>query len=133
MICSFNGYYVFGGIKFVLSMLLSAVCSQPTYFFFAHPLLSHQNSRLVCGDETGQASLYDVSDGEGGGRGCSWAAHEARLRAVTAASRSQRVTWLVTASSDGWIKVWQTDTVGVDRFGWLLMMWCEFAVKNVIL
>ena len=104
-----------------------------TFIFFFSLTPPHQNSRLVCGDETGQASLYDVSDGEGGGRGCSWASHEARLRAVTAASRSEGVTWLVTASSDGWIKVWQRDTVGVDCFGWLLMMRCVFVVKIVIL
>ncbi|XP_043229026.1 p21-activated protein kinase-interacting protein 1-like isoform X2 [Amphibalanus amphitrite] len=66
-------------------------------------------SLLVCGDESGQATVFDVSPG-GGGRGCSWAAHQARLRALAVMARSETRSWIVTASSDGWCKVWEADT-----------------------
>ena len=59
--------------------------------------------------------MFDVSAGDGGGRGCSWAAHEGRLRALTAVPRSEGCSWIVTASSDGWCKVWQADTVSDER------------------
>jgi len=66
---------------------------------------------LAVGSESGEASVFDVSADSGsgsGGRGVSWAAHKSRLRACTAVRRSETQVWLVTASSDGLVKVWET-------------------------
>ncbi|XP_037085435.1 p21-activated protein kinase-interacting protein 1-like isoform X2 [Pollicipes pollicipes] len=71
-------------------------------------------TQLACGDESGQASVFDVSEA-GGGRGVSWPAHESRLRAATVVRRSEELSWLVTASSDGWIKVWQAPVPAVTE------------------
>uniref|UniRef100_F7AXC6 Uncharacterized protein n=2 Tax=Ciona intestinalis TaxID=7719 RepID=F7AXC6_CIOIN len=80
------------------------------------PLNQTQMNRIVVGDNGGNISLYEIPSGK---KLLSYKAHENRVKCVSPMVTPEDIilngTWLVTASSDECVKVWDVSNSELDQ------------------